>query len=634
MRRRQFSAVILVVMLSAMLGKGIPAPYSVTAHARGPDRFLASETLAPPYAAWSQAGYPGDIPYITDPVINVQDFGATGNGSTDDSAAIQAAINGAPDPAVVFFPAGTYRIQARLNLRSGIVLRGEGYRRTHLECLNTGGCINIAGSSTGSLVDIQSGLAQGSNQITVSDASHFTVGQGGQIQQDNIVPSSASWGQYVVGQMVRIVAIDGNSLTIDPPLHIDYSLSNHPQIRPIRYIEQVGIEDLHLKRLDSGSEGESNVSITRAADCWIRRVESEWSEKYHFAVSESLYLEIRDSYIHHATYRGDGGQGYGVSLARHVTSALVENNIFDELRHAMIIQLGTNGSVFGYNYARRNYSDDGWDKTAICVHGHYPFMNLFEGNIVGWAGLDDVWGPNGPDNTLFRNRVVGTDRHQDFGQHRGIWLDGFRGSQYIIGNEVNTIGSQMVGQDGVYIPPDANGNPADVVIHGNNVRGTLTWDPAWPQTLPASYYLAAKPAFYGAMEWPSIGGDRPFGQGKIPALVRWETGDYVPSADESALHLSGSPGDRAIYLSWTVEATLPMTSTWQIDYDGTPGDEPSPITSIISPMRAYTLTGLTNYEWYTVTLSAMVNSTSLLSDTVRVMPTDHLVYLPLTLRDY
>ena len=58
---------------------------------------------APSDADWSQAGYPGNIPYVTANVINVRDFGATGNGSTDDSAAIQAAIDSAPNPAVIFF---------------------------------------------------------------------------------------------------------------------------------------------------------------------------------------------------------------------------------------------------------------------------------------------------------------------------------------------------------------------------------------------------------------------------------------------------------------------------------------------------------------------------------------------------
>ena len=482
------------------------------------------------------------------------------------------------------------------------------------------------GSRTGGFVNIQSGLAKGSNQIVVSSGSSFTVGQGGEIQQDDIIPASASWGEYSVGQMVKIVAINGNTLTIDPPLHIGYSLGKHPQIRPIRYVEQVGIEDLHIERLSTGSEGGSNISLTRAADCWVRRVESEWTEKYHIAVSESVHLEIRDSYIHHAYYRGDGGQGYGVSLARHATSVLVENNIFNELRHAMIIQLGTSGCVFGYNYARKNYSDDGWDKSSIAVHGHYPFMNLFESNIVGWAVMDSVWGANGPDNTLFRNRVGGTDKHQEFGPYRGIWISGFHGPQYIVGNEIQ-------GQDGVYFY-SPTGDPDDVVVHGNNVLGTMTWDPTIPDhTLPASYYLASKPDFYGAMEWPSIGGDKVIGEGKIPALVRWEEGDYIPSAYETALHLGGTPADGAIHLNWTVDVTLPRTSTWQVAYySQTIASTVVATDSLTNTTRSYVLTGLENYQAYTITLS--LNASQAMSDTVCVMPTDIFAYLPIVRSEY
>jgi hypothetical protein len=98
------------------------------------------------------------------------------------------------------------------------------------------------------------------------------------------------------------------------------------------------------------------------------------------------------------------------------------------------------------------------------------------------------------------------------------------------------------------------------------------------------------------------------------------------------LVLHGAPADQAIRLTWTVNTTLPVTSTWRLAYDGPTGDQPSPITGIISPTRAYTLTGLTNYTWYTVTLNAMSGSVSFLADTVTVLPTDIFVYLPLVLR--
>jgi hypothetical protein len=38
---------------------------------------------------------------------------------------------------------------------------------------------------------------------------------------------------------------------------------------------------------------------------------------------------------------------------------------------------------------------------------------------------------------------------------------------------------------------------------------------------------------------------------------------------------------------------------------------------------------LTNYAWYTITLNAMLDTTPLYTGTIKLMPTDRLVYLPL-----
>ncbi|MDY6878095.1 MAG: right-handed parallel beta-helix repeat-containing protein [Chloroflexota bacterium] len=117
---------------------------------------------------------------------------------------------------------------------------------------------------------------------------------------------------------------------------------------------------------------------------------------------------------------------------------------------------------------------------------------------------------------------------------------------------------------------------------------------------------------------------------KRPVGIAVDIGAYEFA---SALALHGTPANRAIYLNWTVSVTLPVTSTWQIAYDGPTGDQHSPISGIISPTRAYTLTGLTNYTWYTVTLNGMLDDTPFLTDTVRVKPSDIFVHLPLVLKE-
>jgi hypothetical protein len=100
---------------------------------------------------------------------------------------------------------------------------------------------------------------------------------------------------------------------------------------------------------------------------------------------------------------------------------------------------------------------------------------------------------------------------------------------------------------------------------------------------------------------------------------------------QPAMILNGVPGNRTISLSWEVNATLPDTATWTIGYQGPAGDQPSPITGLPDETRSYKLTGLTNYEWYDITLTA-VGFEPVLTDTVRLMPTDMLVYLPLISR--
>lgn len=59
--------------------------------------------------------------------VSVKDFGATGDGATDDTAAIQKALN-LPGPKRVLFPAGTYLISATLWVHSQTAVAGEGGR--------------------------------------------------------------------------------------------------------------------------------------------------------------------------------------------------------------------------------------------------------------------------------------------------------------------------------------------------------------------------------------------------------------------------------------------------------------------------------------------------------------------------
>lgn len=87
---------------------------------------------------------------ITGAWFNVLDFGAVGDGTTNDTVAIQNCVNAAvaAGGGAVFLPTGTYKITSAISVISPkISIYGEGAEATVIQCLSCNG-INIASPST------------------------------------------------------------------------------------------------------------------------------------------------------------------------------------------------------------------------------------------------------------------------------------------------------------------------------------------------------------------------------------------------------------------------------------------------------------------------------------------------------
>ena len=85
----------------------------------------------------------------SDQAVNVKTFGAVGDGTTDDTAAIQSAINSLGSTGgKVFFPVGVYKLTSLLTMKRGVTLVGSGIGATKLNYVTSTGAAGVISDGT------------------------------------------------------------------------------------------------------------------------------------------------------------------------------------------------------------------------------------------------------------------------------------------------------------------------------------------------------------------------------------------------------------------------------------------------------------------------------------------------------
>lgn len=418
-------------------------------------------------------------------ILSVADFGAVPDDGEPDDEAFQNALDNAGRNGTVVAPSGTYNLTQTIRIPSRTVLQGDGHDTVLVFDLGgEGDLLSIAGQPASGWVQLGSGANAGSKSVSLSGPLEVEIAQGDivEIEHDNVAEMytqaewDVDWADGSVGELAEVVSYDGTTIQIDHPLLSSYELERNARVRVIDASRFAGVANLKIRR--DGTGYGASIRLSHAADVWVDGVESELTTKAHIEADVVYRCQIRNNLIHDAHDFGDGGRAYGVSVQRHTTGCLVENNTLYENRHALIIQLGASGNIFAYNHARGSAGYvDRQPRADISLHGHWPHANLFEGNVVDRVVFADWWGPSGPANTLHRNcvleSVVVADQSND---------------QYLIGN--------IVGGGGLTIDEGISGTTEIA----NRIQGT----PVSVAASPPSLYRSEAPGFLADSEWPVV----------------------------------------------------------------------------------------------------------------------------------
>ena len=363
-------------------------------------------------------------------------------------------------------------------------------------------------------------------------------------------------------------------------------------------IEGSGVEDLSMDHTASNTV-DAGTFIYNGRGIWLKNIRSINAKQKHVWMYQSVHTTVRDSYFYGT--QNAASESYGTDTFTG-GDHLIENNIFDHIASPMVNEGGQgtvhayNYSVDDYYTAGGTAPQ--WQQASSYQHAIGNAFLLWEGNDGIALTADDLHGVS-DFITGFRNYWNGRDplggSDPQLGgktqQTNAIQLEAYSRYYNVIGNILGTVGYHSnyewatsdpggagdAGEnnlsiyslgysatEGTKYPSIAN----DLLVKrtlfrwGNYdvVSGAPRWEPAevpsgtecnsppagivycnqvpGSQTLPNSFYLSAKPSWFGAVAWPPIGpavtGGNVTGVGghvyKIPARLCWESLalDYAP----------------------------------------------------------------------------------------------------------
>jgi hypothetical protein len=445
--------------------------------------------------------------------VSALDLGLIADGITDNSPTLNSFLN-SPLSArkTVYFPSGIYSFHSTIFPNDSVILKGERSDSTIFifDLNGAGNAIHLSGTRENQPYTLLQDAVVFQNYLLIENASDFSPFSWIEISQDDSQWITSSWALGSVSQQVQISHVAGDTLFLFSELRHTYSTINNAKIFKVYPKTHVGFECIGMERIDNTAPQQtSTLFMNYSNQCWAKGLALNKCTFGHIELSHCSQITIQNCYIHHAHEYGDGGRGYGVVLHFGTGECLVENNVFEHLRHSVLLQAGANGNVVSYNYSY----DPFWSTSSVFIpsnsagelvlHGNYVYRNLFEMNSVQNIVIDNSHGPNGPYNTFLRNRA----------SLFGIFFSADNSpSQNFIGNEIpntefpfSSVNYMLLG--------------SDHFLYGNNNKGTI--DPIGSEnTTLVSLAYSNSPDFLAPQSLGLIGPPLAMNSYEIPAEHR------------------------------------------------------------------------------------------------------------------
>lgn len=344
-------------------------------------------------------------------------FGAVGNGTSDDTSALQNAINYAKSIGVVLDLGGaqyTYKITAALTGGSNLHIRGSGATINMSDIASGEKTALVCAGSYGSGIAIISGASENSFTVNVANTAPFAVGDYVQIDSADTYPYGSGSYNVAKGEIHRIRSIVPNtSITFSTPLVDSYPTT--PFVRPIAWISNVSVKGIKIVGLDTPATAQRGIALRYVKNFDISENEFSAQDTYQVECSSSILGRINHNRFTGVYYDGVTGTiFYGIAIVDCSQWVEVGGNIGDKVRHLVVTVCRSSGQgFFGQPHFINIHHNISYDSMAGGGGRSYAYEQHGFGRFVVWdanqahgcyAGFNM---DGGSDNAFINNQITG-----------------------------------------------------------------------------------------------------------------------------------------------------------------------------------------------------------------------------------